>query len=224
VPGNYIMLSVSDTGIGMTEEVRKRLFEPFFTTKLHNQGTGLGLATVYGVVKQSGGYITVESEPHQGATFRIYFPCISITREPTIVQIFEKTRDNTETILVVEDEIDVLNLIVYTLNSQGFTVLQSNNPTEAVSVFTQNSDTIDLLLSDVVMPFLSGPKLAVKLRELKPDLKVLFMSGHADKSLGVDSLLGDGVSFIPKPFMQGALLGKIRSVLDGTCEAPASDA
>ncbi len=223
VAGHYIMLSVSDNGIGMTEEVRKRLFEPFFTTKQHNQGTGLGLATVYGVVKQSGGYIQVLSEPDKGATFRIFFPCISVVREPSIVQVFEKTRDNTETILVVEDETEVLNLIVYTLNSQGFTVLPSNSPTEAISVFNRHRDRIDLLLSDVVMPFLSGPKLAVKLRELKPDLKVLFMSGHADKSLGVDSLLGDGVSFIPKPFMQGALLGKIRSVLDGVHELPASE-
>jgi CheY-like chemotaxis protein len=215
------MLSVKDNGSGMTEDVRKRLFEPFFTTKEHHHGTGLGLATVYGIVKQSGGYIQVLSELHRGSTFRVFFPSVSASRQPEPELPTERTRTGKETVLVIEDEIGVLDLVVYTLKMHGFTVLHSNSSTEALEMFETNKHRIDLLLSDVVMPFLSGPKLAERLREIKPDLKVLFMSGHADKSLGVDKLLGKGISFIPKPFMQGALITKIRTVLDDCSESDA---
>lgn len=214
IPGSYVMIDVRDNGIGMTEEVKRRIFEPFFTTKEQGRGTGLGLATVYGIVKQSGGYILVTSELGQGSSFKVFFPRVynerAVINKP---KMEEPPVAGKHTILVVEDEIGVLNLIVHTLGKHGYNVLHSANPSEAMEIFLQNQHTIDLLLTDVVMPFMSGPKLAEALQKKKPHLKVIFMSGHTADTVGLQSILERGYSFIAKPFVNGTLIEKIVQVL-----------
>ncbi|HBA86713.1 MAG TPA: hybrid sensor histidine kinase/response regulator [Geobacter sp.] len=214
--GSYVRLSVVDQGQGMTREVKQRLFEPFFTTKEMGRGTGLGLATVYGIVKQSGGYIEVISEPGQGARFNIYFPRVE---QPTEIQHLQKVEEQVDTdftILVVEDEPGVLNLVVHTLRTRGFNVLETSDPEQGVTLFDQHAEEIDMLLTDVVMPFMSGPTLAKLLIRKKPDLKVLFMSGHTDNRVNFEKLLEQGVQFLPKPFASDALIRKVRDTLNGT--------
>ena len=214
VPGSYIMLSVSDDGMGMTEDIKRRLFEPFFTTKELGRGTGLGLATVYGIVKQSGGYIDITSEPDQGTTFRIFLPRVhqqmdQVTRASTA----EEAPQGSQTILVVEDEPGVLNLVVHTLKKKGYNVLETTDPLEALEIFDQHQATIDLVLTDVVMPFMSGPKLAETLTQKKPDLKLIFMSGHTDDKVNFEKILEKGVPFLAKPFVNGSLVKKVGHAL-----------
>jgi len=216
VPGSYVKLSVTDQGLGMTQEVKGRLFEPFFTTKEMGRGTGLGLATVYGIVKQSGGYIEVISEPGQGACFNIYLPRVFQLAETNQRQPVEEQVDTTHTILVVEDEPGVLNLVVHTLRKRGFTVLETTDPELGVALFDEHAHEIDMLLTDVVMPFMSGPALAELLTQKKPGLKVLFMSGHTDDRVSFERILEKGVQFLPKPFASDALIRKVRDTLNGT--------
>ena len=212
-PGNYIMISVADNGTGMTEDVKRRIFEPFFTTKEMGRGTGLGLATVYGIVKQNCGYIEVISQPEQGATFRVFLPQVRQQTESIANNNSEESLTGSQTILVVEDEPGVLNLVVHTLSKQGYSVLKTTDPLEAVSIFEEHLPEIQLLLTDVVMPFMSGPKLAETLTGLKPELKVIFMSGHTDDRVSFEKILAKGVPFLPKPFAKGALLKKIGQTL-----------
>jgi len=216
IAGSYVMLSVSDQGRGMTEEVQRRLFEPFFTTKEMGRGTGLGLATVYGIVKQSGGYIEVISQPDQGARFNIYLPRVFQQAEVLQRQSVDEQRDGSQTILVVEDEPGVLNLVVHTLRKSGFQVLETTDPEHGVVLFDEHNKKIDLLLTDVVMPFMSGPALAQLLSEKDPELKVLFMSGHTDNRLSLENVLENGVQFLPKPFTTDALIKKVNETLAGT--------
>ncbi|KAF0218488.1 MAG: multi-sensor hybrid histidine [Geobacteraceae bacterium] len=213
VPGSYVMLEVKDNGIGMSEEVRRRIFEPFFTTKEQGRGTGLGLATVYGIVKQSGGYILVASEPGQGSSFKVFLPRVYEERTEISKPGKEEQPAGKQTILVAEDEIGVLNLIVHTLSKHGYTVLHTVNPSEALEIFQQKGQDIDLLLTDVVMPFMGGPKLAETLQKMKPNLKVIFMSGHTADTVGLQNILERGYSFIAKPFVNGTLVEKIGQVL-----------
>jgi two-component system cell cycle sensor histidine kinase/response regulator CckA len=206
------MMSISDTGTGMTKDIRERVFEPFFTTKEQGRGTGLGLATVYGIIKQSGGYIKVDSQPGRGSTFRVYLPRTDETPEANVA--FRPSHTSAaKTVLVVEDDEQVLRLAAAALKSQGYAVLQTQRPEEALKLFKRRGKDIDLLLTDVIMPELSGTRLAARLRKSRPHLKVLFMSGHAQPG-EKDALPQDHHSgFIQKPFTTQNLLDKIHQVL-----------
>ena len=214
-PGRYVMLSISDTGVGMTPEVKDRLFEPFFTTKEQGKGTGLGLSTVYGIVKQSGGNIWVYSEPGQGATFKIYLPRVE---EP----LTEKKREEVsreiprggETILVVEDEETVRKLAMRLLKGQGYRVLEASDGGKAFMLCEKYKERIDLILTDVVMPGMSGRELAERLKQIHPEMKVLYMSGYTDNAIVHHGVLKEGIHFIQKPFTLESLARKVREVLD----------
>ncbi|MEK6762878.1 MAG: PAS domain S-box protein [Nitrospirota bacterium] len=214
-PGSYVLLAVRDTGLGMDAEVRSHLFEPFFTTKEKGRGTGLGLSTVYGIVQQSGGSITVESAPGQGAIFRIYFP--RVEQEVSEVRAGAETTAQApghETILLVEDEPAVRGLVHETLRLQGYTVLVARHGIEALLASAKCVGPIHLLLTDVVMPQMSGPEVAEKIQIARPEIKVLYMSGYPDHPVfdqdGVSHLMG----FLQKPFSPPALAQKVREVLD----------
>jgi len=214
IPGRYVMIAVSDTGVGMTPEVKERVFEPFFTTKERGKGTGLGLATVYGIVKQSGGNIWVYSEPGQGTTFKIYLPRVD---EP-LAEEREKEESGlflgVGVILVVEDEEGVRKLVLDMLEKQGYSVLGADDEEEALLICQQYKETIHLLVTDVVMPKISGPELAKRLVVFQPEMKVLYMSGYADNAIVHHGVLEEGVNFIQKPFTMEGLAKKVREVLD----------
>jgi len=214
-PGSYRLLKVTDNGMGMQPDVLERIFEPFFTTKEVGKGTGLGLATVLGILQQSGGDVRVTSEPGKGTTFCIYLPPAekeagALPSEPPV-----ETRElsGTETILVVEDEDSVRRLVRSVLQRHGYQVLEAANPGEALLIFEQQPG-IDLVLTDVVMPRVSGPTLASRLIGLRPKLKILYMSGHIDPSAALDGVLESGAAFLQKPITPGALLSRVREVLD----------
>jgi two-component system cell cycle sensor histidine kinase/response regulator CckA len=215
LPGRYVMLAVSDTGLGMDEHTKQRLFEPFFTTKELGKGTGLGLATVYGIVKQSGGYIWVYSEPGHGATFKVYLPQAGLGDE-----IAEKVASSgapasgSETVLVVEDEEAVRFLTCVILERAGYQVFGAAGPQEAEALFEQNAESVDLLVSDVIMPGSSGPTLFGRLAAHRPDLKVLYVSGYTDEMIVHQGRLTPGVEFLQKPFTADGLTQKVREVLD----------
>jgi PAS domain S-box-containing protein len=215
-PGEYVMLAVSDTGIGMTEEVKAHIFEPFFTTKEMGKGTGLGLATCFGIVKQIGGHIWVYSEPDQGTTFKIYLPRVEaaadLSAKPEEVDDLPR---GTETVLLVEDEPAVRVVAVQTLQEQGYTVLEAANGDEALRVAQERAEeAIHLLLTDVVMPRMSGKELASQLKTIRPGLKVLFISGYTDNAIIHNGVLEPGIAFLQKPFTPEVLARKVREVLD----------
>ncbi|MGB9333777.1 MAG: CHASE4 domain-containing protein [Candidatus Acidiferrales bacterium] len=216
-PGAYVMLAVSDTGCGMDPATQARIFEPFFTTKEPGKGTGLGLATVYGVVKQSDGYIWVYSEPGQGTTFKIYLPLAADVVEPPKTQAAAPAPvRGSETILLVEDEESVRSLVADFLKTTGHTVLEATEGEEAIRLVAAHSDQIDLLISDVVMPKMSGRELWNNLRRRMPTLKVLFISGYTDDSIVRHGVIDGDVAFLQKPFTMRALASKIREVLDAS--------
>ena len=214
LPGRHVLLAVTDTGVGMDRERQAHIFEPFFTTK-GNKGTGLGLAVVYGVVKQSSGYIWVYSEPGKGATFKIYLPRVE--------EAVEKASPSTsppeylkgsETVLLVEDEESLRRLTRSLLEQSGYTVLEASEGAEALQIAHQHQGTIHLLLTDVVMPGTGGRVLAEKIALTYPDTKVLFMSGYTDYAVTAHGVLEEGTFLLQKPFTRGALMGKVREVLD----------
>jgi two-component system, cell cycle sensor histidine kinase and response regulator CckA len=210
-----VLLAVSDTGCGMDESTQARIFEPFFTTKDAGKGTGLGLSTVYGIVKQSGGDITVSSIPGQGATFNIYLPASAIVADQLIAPQIPAVSDRgTETILLVEDEEMVCNLVRTVLQAKGYTILEARQGDAALALFEQHQGAIDLLMTDVVMPQMSGRELAERLIALRPRMKVLFISGYTDDTVGRHGLLAADVQFLPKPFSPSMLTSKVREVLD----------
>ena len=213
-PGKFVMVAVSDTGHGMSEEVKGHIFEPFFTTKAKGCGTGLGLATTYGAVKQAGGSIEVYSEVGVGTTFRIYLPRVE-GEPPEIVGAGQPGRlqGGTETVLLVEDEEIVRNLAVRVLDASGYRVLQAGNGDEAITLALGCGERIDLLLTDVVMPGMSGRELANRLTQLHPETRVLFTSGYTDDAIVHHGVLDEGVSFIGKPYTPSALARKVREVL-----------
>jgi two-component system, cell cycle sensor histidine kinase and response regulator CckA len=213
-PGAYVRLAVSDNGQGMDAETRSRIFEPFFTTKEQGKGTGLGLATVHGVVNQSGGHIFVDSEPGRGTSFRMYLPRIDPVSMVPPIPALPEVRRGSETLLVVEDEDDVRGLARDVLVRSGFTVLEAANSEEAVRICQQHDRPISLLLSDVVMPKVSGPELARRLVRLRPELLVLYMSGYTADAIAHRGVLEPGIAFIEKPFTPAGLTGKVRDVLD----------
>ena len=216
-PGRYVMLAVTDTGVGIDRAARARLFEPFFTTKEFGKGTGLGLATVYGIVKQSGGYIWVYSEPGQGATFKVYLPRVEPGGEPVAARPSPaRALGGTETILLAEDEAAVRNLARRVLEKHGYKLLLAATGRDGVQLATQHAGPIDLLVTDVVMPEMGGRELAQRLAALQPGLKVLYLSGYTDDMIVRHGVLEAGVAFLQKPFTPDTLLRKIREVLDGT--------
>ena len=213
IPGRYVMLAVSDTGQGMSEEVQSHVFEPFFTTKERGSGTGLGLATTYGAVKQSGGYIEVDSEVGKGTTFKIYLPRVEEEGKPVKDPRLLDLPRGEETVLLVEDEDTVRDLCSRTLGGLGYQVMHARSGAEAVAA-AGRADRIDLLLTDVVMPGMSGKELATQLVLHHPKMKVLFMSGYTDNAIVHHGVLDEGVSFIGKPFTPSALARKVRQVIE----------
>lgn len=215
-PGRYIMLAVSDTGTGMDAETRSRLFEPFFTTKEKGKGTGLGLSTVYGIVKQFNGEIWVYSEPGEGTTFKIYLPIVDDAVTPAPVRVEpEPASGGVETVLLVEDDSGVRKLVRSVLESQGYRVIEAADPLTALELSRNTPDTIDLLLTDVVMPHMSGRDLAVQIVALRPDIRVLYMSGYTDSVVIHHGIASGDALFIQKPFTPDDLARKVRQVLDG---------
>jgi two-component system, cell cycle sensor histidine kinase and response regulator CckA len=215
ISGSYALLTVTDTGTGMDTETQARLFEPFFTTKGKDKGTGLGLAVVYGVIKQSGGYIWVFSEPGTGTTFKIYLPRVrSALGEARINEAPADSLQGFETILLVEDEESLLELTRDLLVHEGYTVLVASNGAQALKIAHEQQGNIHLLLTDVVLPGMRGPEVAAKIAPLRPVMKVLFISGYTDYSVAVNGELEAGTFFLAKPFTRAALLGKVRQVLD----------
>ena len=214
-PGYYALLSVSDDGCGMSKETLDKLFEPFFTTKELGKGTGLGLATVYGIVKQNNGFIAVESESGHGSTFNIYLPL----QAPNADQIREESSPapiamGHETILLVEDEPMILNMTRDILDSFGYRVLTASLPDEAIRIANDKAGKIHLLLTDVVMPKMNGRELAEKLVFLSPGIKCLFMSGYTSDVIATHGILDKRINFIQKPFLPADLATKVREVLD----------
>lgn len=214
-PGSYVMLAVSDTGEGMTDEIRERIFEPFFTTKAKDKGTGLGLSTVYGIVKQTGGSIWVYSEPGHGTSVKIYLPQLrSSADQAEILTTDDTLPQGSETVLLVEDEDVVRGLTRQILEQAGYNVLEAMRGEEAIRLCLESSRPIDLLLTDVVMPETSGKEVADRLSSLHPGLKVLFMSGYTDEAIVHHGVLDANVEFIQKPFTPASLARKVRAVLD----------
>jgi len=216
-PGPYVMLAVSDTGVGMDAGTQARIFEPFFTTKEKGRGTGLGLATVYGIVKQSGGWIWVYSEPGHGTAFKVYFPRVAAVAAPATASVAPPTSvRGSETILVVEDDETIRNLVLKVLKGNGYTVLAAANGDEAERVAGQHRGRIHLLITDVVLPGLSGPEVARRLVTTRTDTRVLYLSGYTNDAVLRRGVLEAGVAFLQKPFTPGVLGRKIREVLDQT--------
>ena len=215
VPGEYVLLAVSDDGCGMDKEMLGSIFEPFFTTKNTDKGTGLGLATVYGIVKQNNGFINVYSEPGQGTTFKIYLPRHAArTTQLQEKDTTEPGRSGHETILLVEDEAALLKMTTMMLEQQGYTVLAASTPGEAIRLARESTTPIHLILTDVVMPEMNGRDLAKNLLIYNPNLKRLFMSGYTANVIAHHGVLDEGVHFIEKPFAIQDLATKVREVLD----------
>ncbi len=215
--GPYVMLAVSDTGVGMDKETQSRIFEPFFTTKEKGKGTGLGLATVYGIIKQSKGHIWVYSEPGRGTSFKIYLPAakgnLKASNDGKKEQVLLK---GDETVLVVEDEFMVRELVVNSLKQYGYSVLEASNGRQALELIKSNENAIQLVITDVVMPEVSGQKLVKALSEQYPDIKAIFMSGYSDHAVTNHGLIEERAFFIQKPFSPATLAQKVRDILDDT--------
>jgi CheY-like chemotaxis protein len=217
-PGDYTMLAITDTGVGMDNDTQSHIFEPFFTTK-GPKGTGLGLSTVYGIVKQSGGYIWVYSEPGQGTSFKVYMPHataeeVQAVEQPAAAAAPADTAH--ETILVVEDEVNLRRLTRQFLENQGYTVLEAADGAAAVQICVAHQGIIHLLLTDVIMPGMNGRELAQRVSEIRPNMRVLYMSGYTENAIGHNGTLDAGITLLQKPFTLHALKAKVREVLDQT--------
>jgi CheY-like chemotaxis protein len=220
--GDYVLLSVGDTGAGMTPQVRARIFEPFFTTKERGKGTGLGLSTVYGIVKQSGGSIAVQTEPGRGTTFRIYLPRVDaavVTAKPAERRVLKPR--GSEVVLLVEDDAAVRTVVGRILRSGGYVVIEASNGAEALRI-CENADLgIDLIITDVVMPEMGGREFGRLLRDLRAGARILFMSGYTELGATHAPFLAPGDAFIEKPFTMEALARRVRDVLDAPMPDPA---
>jgi CheY-like chemotaxis protein len=211
------MLAITDTGMGMDDATRSRIFEPFFTTKERAKGTGLGLSTVYGIVKQSGGFIWLYSEPGKGSTFKVYLPRTEDREDPREkeVLVVEDLRGK-KTVLVVEDDESIRKLAIVILGQYGYTVLSAGDGVEALTVSETHEGEISLLLSDVVMPRMGGGELYKQLRLQRPDIKVLYVSGYTDNAIVHHGVLESGVAFLQKPYTLISLARKVKEVLEAT--------
>jgi two-component system, cell cycle sensor histidine kinase and response regulator CckA len=214
-PGRYVMLAVTDSGAGMTPQTLAHIFEPFFTTKEVGKGTGLGLATVYGIVKQSGGYIWVDSAPGIGSCFQIYLPRVEESVSKTAAEAPTDNLGGTETILLVEDADALRKLAQSFLTDHGFKVIAASSGEEALRVAEFHGRPIDLLVTDVVMPGMNGRALADRLLAKQPKLKVLYISGYTDSFIAGHGVLEEGTFLLHKPFTEEVLVRKVRDVLDG---------
>ena len=213
-PGSYVTLSVSDNGHGMDKETQARIFEPFFTTKEKGKGTGLGLSTVYGIIKQSGGYVLVQSEAGQGTTFRIYLPRVQEATQPAShIPVPLELNGGSETVMLVEDEESVRELVRETLESKGYRVLEAENGVAALRLINQHTNPIEMLITDVVMPGMSGRELSARLCASHPHTKVLYLSGYTEDAIVHEGVLEPGTAFLQKPFTLQALARKVREVL-----------
>jgi CheY-like chemotaxis protein len=212
-PGRYVMIAVSDTGCGMGPETRTRIFEPFFTTKDLGKGTGLGLSMVYGIIKQSGGYIWVYSEAGLGTTFKIYLPLIEAPVDELPANPAPSMPTGTETILLVEDEDGVRELLEEILAGQGYRVMAASRGSEALQMAELADDEIQLLVTDVVMPQMSGRELAMRMRAQRPSLRVLYLSGYTEEAIAHHGVIEPDAAFLQKPFTREDLARKIRDVL-----------
>ncbi|RLB34817.1 MAG: hybrid sensor histidine kinase/response regulator [Deltaproteobacteria bacterium] len=217
-PGPYVMLAVTDSGTGIEKDVQNKIFDPFFTTKQKGKGAGLGLSTVYGIVKQNGGFIWVYSEPGQGTTFKIYFPRAEKEVEKSVPGEKEPSDElvGSETILFVDDDDMVRNIGVKTLQMRGYKVLEARSPKEALDISARYQGPIHLLLTDVVMPEMDGAKLVTRLETQRPEMIVLYMSGYTDNAILHRGVLPRGTKFLQKPFAPESLARKVRDVLDGS--------
>ena len=214
--GRYVMLAVSDNGVGMDEITRQRIFEPFYTTKTDGQGTGLGLSTVHGIVRQSGGHIFVYSEPSHGTSFKLYFPSLSESEvTETSDALAVALPEGQETVFLAEDVQEVREFIKLVLESCGYRVLDAAGGQQALEQFADAADSCDLLITDVIMPKMSGPRLAEALQERNPRLRVLYISGYTDDAVLRYGILTSGIPFLAKPFTPSQLAQKVREVLDG---------
>ncbi len=212
-PGDYVMLSVSDTGMGMDRETQSRIFEPFFTTKEKGKGTGLGLSTVYGIVKQSGGYVMVQSEQGRGTTFQIYLPQVEGAAEKHPVPALDAASGGTETILLVEDEESVRQLVRDTLLAKGYHVVEADNGQAGLAAAERHKGKIDLVITDVIMPEMGGRELVMQLAKTRPEAKVLYLSGYTEDAIISDGSVEGGTAFLQKPFTLQNLSRKVREVL-----------
>jgi DNA-binding response OmpR family regulator len=232
-PGDYVMIAISDTGAGMDSDTQSHIFEPFFTTK-GTKGTGLGLSTVYGIIKQSGGYIWVYSEVGRGTTFKIYLPRVASNGE-TAAQVAAaiEVRNNearngnvepgTETILLVEDEANLRYLARQYLEKQGYKVIEAADGAVAMQIAVAHEKVIHLLLTDVIMPGMNGRELAQRIAEIRPNVKILYMSGYTENVIGHNGMLDAGIRLLQKPFNLRDLKSKVREVLDTTANSPEVD-
>ena len=222
-PGDYVMVAVSDTGAGMDEATTQRMFDPFFTTKEVGKGTGLGLATVYGIVKQNGGDIWVHSERDHGSVFKIYFPRVRAAASTAVMVLGtpDRIRPGSETILLVEDDEAVRRLAHLVLERAGYRVIAAGDPKDAFAVATRNGDAIDLLISDVILPDSDGEPLFDRLAKIHPNLRVLYMSGYADDAVSRHGVIVDGTPFLQKPFTPQGLGAKVREVIESSQAAAA---
>jgi two-component system, cell cycle sensor histidine kinase and response regulator CckA len=218
-PGPYVTLAISDTGSGMDENTRAHVFEPFFTTKARGKGTGLGLSTAYGIVKQAGGEIRIESEPGKGASFRIWLPRTRKSPKSHPALAPRRPRKGTEMILLVEDEPEVRRLTREMLSRLGYRVLEASDAAQALALWSGARDSIDLLVTDVIMPHMSGRELAEKLTAIRPDLKVLYMSGYTGEIIARHGVGQSETALLQKPFTREALGLKVRSILDADRKA-----
>ena len=212
-PGPYVLVAVSDTGHGMSRETLGRVFEPFFTTKAVGQGTGLGLATVYGLVKQADGYVWVYSEPGIGTTFKIYFPVISSQEPVTPEPEPPPSLGSGEVVLIVEDEPDVMRMAVRALREAGYTVLEASGGREALDILIEAGERIRLVVTDVVMPAMTGRELVSRIAEFRPNLPVIFMSGYTDEDVIRRGLMERGRRFLQKPFSPDTLARQVHQAL-----------
>jgi CheY-like chemotaxis protein len=215
-PGPHVELAVTDNGCGMDDTVRERAFEPFFTTRAGTGASGLGLAVVYGVVRQHQGCVAVASEPGRGATLRVLLPLqsVNLLPRPAHVPKLPAAALGNEVVLVVEDEDQVRRLVVIALERSGYTVLEAASPVAALDIVGRTPGTIDLLLTDVIMPVMDGAELQRRILRIRPDIKTVFMSGYASHVMGEHGVLDDGVCFVQKPFSVADLTRKVREVLD----------